>query len=213
MTDPDFIPNPTPVPSYPALPQWPDVVAHVLRTDRRVAAILHEAIPQSAADGKAIIEFKSPIHVTIASQSTAIADALTHVLGGTWEVRCVLMKPRDEESNVLFAPQTNPPTRTERRPTPRPRRWRDEDMPLRPGDVIAVGLRHHNCVVGQVAAVNDQCFRLNQYNRGGDTFNTGVAVVAWSQVEEFGPVARKRGAAWLMQELVAFQTAWTEGKR
>lgn len=129
-----------------------------------------------------------------------------------------VVKP-DPDKELFASPsphEVDPPLFTNRQPTPRrspsarPPRWRDEDMPLRPGDVIAVGLRHGNCVVGQVAAVNDQCFRLNQYNRGGDVFNTGVAVVAWWQVEEFGPVARKRGAAWMMQELATFQAAWTE---
>ncbi|MEU7978325.1 helix-turn-helix transcriptional regulator [Micromonospora sp. NPDC049081] len=92
-----------------------------------------------------------------------------------------------------------------RKPYPR---WRDEDMPLRPGDVIAVGLTHNRAVIGEVAGVNDHAFRLNQYNRTADVFNTGTTVIGWQQVEEFGPVARRRGAAWMMQELLRWAENW-----
>ncbi|MFG2046054.1 hypothetical protein ACGFIW_01320 [Micromonospora sp. NPDC048935] len=213
MTDPDFIPNPTPIPSYPTLPQWPDVVAHVLRTNRRVAAILHEAIPQSATDGKAIIEFKSPIHVTIASQSTAIADALTHVLGGSWEVRCVLLKPRDDGSSLLFAPESTGNRKPKQRRTPG-QKYRKDVTPVRPGDVLAVGLDNDRCPVGMVDAANNFYIRLNLYSWVTGEFSAGTAIVRHEQVREFCTLAaRNDDGEFQMGPLAAFQKLWTRGEK
>lgn len=120
--------------------------------------------------------------------------------------------PREVDA-PLFAPNPDSPTRIKRKPAPRSPRWRDEDMPLRSGDVIAVGLRHGNSVAGQVAAANDHCFRLNLFPALNGKFTGGLAVIMWSQVVEFGPVAARRGAGWDWEPLAAFRTAWTEARK
>lgn len=107
----------------------------------------------------------------------------------------------------LFTNTPNPHTK-QKTPKPRPARWRDEDMPLRPGDIITVGLTNGRAPIGQVTAVNDHCFRLN------DRFTSSVIVVAWWQVSEFGPVARKRGDhGYDMEPLLTFHGDWQNTHR
>ncbi|MFJ8690223.1 hypothetical protein [Micromonospora wenchangensis] len=62
-------------------------------------------------------------------------------------------------------------------------------MPLRPGDVLAIGLTHDRVVFGEVTAVNDHAFRLNGYSPTLNRFNAGITIVDWRQVAEYGPVA------------------------
>ena len=118
-------------------------------------------------------------------------------------------KPKQRSSKLFPAATTMPaPTKP---PAPRPPRWRDEDMPLRPRDVLAVGLTNRRAVIGRVTGVNDHVFRLDGYSPRLDRFNAGVIVIGWQQVVEFGPVARKRGDYSLnMDPLVEFQRQWTE---
>jgi hypothetical protein len=106
----------------------------------------------------------------------------------------------------LFTDQ--PDTKPARKP--RPPRWRDEDMPVRPGDVVALGLTHHRAVIGQATAVNDHCIRLNSYSPRLDRFTAGTVMVGWQQIAEFGPVARKRGdSSLVMDPLLSWAENWT----
>ncbi|WP_405099620.1 hypothetical protein [Micromonospora sp. NBC_01412] len=86
-------------------------------------------------------------------------------------------------------------------------------MPLRPDGVLAAGLTHHRAVIGQVVAVNDHCFRLASHSWPDDGFHSGVVVVAWSQVVEFGPAAGRRGGRLDTKPLTDFTNAWTEGQQ
>ncbi|MFF0822484.1 hypothetical protein ACFYUR_19145 [Micromonospora haikouensis] len=106
----------------------------------------------------------------------------------------------------LFA-EDRPAKRTPpRKPQPR---WRDEDMPVRPGDVLALGLTHRRAVIGQVTAVNDHCIRLNSYSPRLDRFTAGTVMVGWQQIDEFGPVARKRGdLSLVMEPLLTWADDW-----
>lgn len=118
--------------------------------------------------------------------------------------------PREVDA-PLFAPNPDSPARVKRKPAPRPPRWRDEDMPLRAGDVIAVGLDSGRCPIGQVAAVNDHCFRLNGYTLRGNRFTAGIIVIGWRQVVEYGPVARRLGDySHDMDPLLTYSEAWQD---
>lgn len=123
-------------------------------------------------------------------------------------------KPRrtpraDDPGTPLFA-ENRPAKRTPpaaRKPYPR---WRDEDMPLRPGDVIAVGITHNRVVFGEVTAVNDHAFRLNGYSPLRNQFNTGTTIIGWRQVVEFGPVADRRTEdhSLIMEPLLEWADNW-----
>lgn len=70
----------------------------------------------------------------------------------------------------------------------------DADTLLHPGDLVAAGLHHHTCPVGKVVNVTDHGFRLNLHDRDGNP-TSGVAVVMWTQVVQFGPVIPNGGKA------------------
>jgi hypothetical protein len=92
-------------------------------------------------------------------------------------------------------------------------RWRDEDMPLRSGDVLAVGLDNGRCPVGMVAAVNDHYLRLDLYSWLTREFGAGTAVVGHGQVRGLSNLAVQDGdGVYLMEPLRQFQIAWTENR-
>lgn len=96
-------------------------------------------------------------------------------------------------------------------PTPKVNPGQPHDVILRPGDVVAVGLRHKQCPVGLVTAVNGQGFRLDLYSWAVGMFSAGTAVVVWPQVLAVGPLARQRGdGVFEMDPLAEFQAAWTK---
>ncbi|WP_341719857.1 hypothetical protein QQG74_09225 [Micromonospora sp. FIMYZ51] len=97
-----------------------------------------------------------------------------------------------------------------RKPQPR---LRDEDMPLRPGDVLAAGLDNGRCPVGKVSAVNDFYIRLNVYSWSACTFTAGTAVIRHDQVREFSHLAEQVDGVHVMDPLAEFQTAWTEANQ
>ncbi|MFI2663356.1 hypothetical protein [Micromonospora carbonacea] len=114
----------------------------------------------------------------------------------------------DPAPSELFAEDRTPAKRTTA-PRSRPPRWRDEDMPVRPGDVLALGLTHRRAVIGQVTAVNDHCIRLNSYTPRLDRFTAGTVMVGWQQIDEYGPVARKRGdLSLVMEPLLTWAESW-----
>ena len=87
-------------------------------------------------------------------------------------------------------------------------------MPLRPGDVLAVGLDNDRCPVGVVTAVNEHAFRLDLYSWPLGQFSAGTAVVRHEQVREFSDLAvQDDGGVFQMDPLAAFQTEWTEGRQ
>jgi hypothetical protein len=89
-----------------------------------------------------------------------------------------------------------------------------EDMPLRPGDVLAAGLDDGRCPVGIVTAVNDDMFRLDLYSWRLGTFTAGTMIVRHDQVGEFSPLAVQRGdGVFDMDPLAAFQAAWKDANR
>lgn len=90
----------------------------------------------------------------------------------------------------------------------------DTSMPLRPGDVLAVGLDNSKCPVGIVAAVNNDMFRLDLYSWVVRRFTAGTIVIRFEQVREFSPLAvQDEYDVYQMEPLAEFQKAWTEGQQ
>ncbi|MFJ1539228.1 hypothetical protein ACIODS_11865 [Micromonospora chalcea] len=115
--------------------------------------------------------------------------------------------PRDA---ILFPPNPNPTRKATPRQAAKPR-YRHDETPLRPGDVVAVGLDNGRCPVGQVEAVSGLYFRLNLYSWPVGRFTAGTAVIRHGQVREFSDLAVPDGdGVYQMDPLAAFQTRWTE---
>lgn len=108
--------------------------------------------------------------------------------------------------NELFADTPDKP----RRNKPRPARRRDDELILRPGDIVAAGLHGHACPTGRVTAVTDHGFRLNLYDQHG-TPTAAVAVVMWTQVVRFGPVITS-GEARSVEPLCMFRAGWESNR-
>lgn len=106
---------------------------------------------------------------------------------------------------------TNAPTPTRKRSarTSRPAPPSNRRHILHPGDLVAAGLHHHTCPVGTVTNVTEHGFRLNLHDRDGNP-TSGVAVVMWTQVIQFGPVIPNGGKA-DVGPLLAFRTDWENG--
>ncbi|MFG1846852.1 hypothetical protein [Micromonospora carbonacea] len=89
----------------------------------------------------------------------------------------------------------------------------DELMPLRPGDVLAVGLDNGKCPVGIVTAANADMFRLDLYSWPLGRFTAGTMVIKFEQVQEIAPLAvQDDDGVYQMEPLREFQTSWTEGQ-
>ncbi|MER7166797.1 hypothetical protein ABT336_12135 [Micromonospora sp. NPDC000207] len=114
---------------------------------------------------------------------------------------------------ILFA-EARPAKRTPATPRKPQPRWRDEDMPLRPGDVIAVGLDNGRCPVGRITGVNDFYIRLALYSWITRRFTAGEAVLRHGQVREFSPLAvQDDDDVYDMEPLRQFQVAWEKGEQ
>ncbi|MEV5819374.1 hypothetical protein AB0L22_09375 [Micromonospora haikouensis] len=123
-------------------------------------------------------------------------------------------RPASTDGDPILFAEDRPAKRTPATPRKPQPRWRDEDMPLRPGDVLAVGLNNSRCPVGQVEGVNDFYVRLTLYSWPLGRFTAGTVVIRHGQVHEFSPLAvQDDDGVYQMEPLRQFQMAWTEGQR
>ncbi|MFG3557457.1 DNA polymerase III subunit gamma and tau [Micromonospora sp. NPDC047557] len=95
------LPDPaTPVPPRPGAPAaaldavavrraWPDVVGKVNRTNKRIAALMRDAVVRELDGDMLVLTVKSTVLAKMmADHSAVLTDALYEELGGRWQIRC-----------------------------------------------------------------------------------------------------------------------------
>ncbi|MGW0213094.1 DNA polymerase III subunit gamma and tau [Micromonospora chokoriensis] len=110
------LPDPvTPVPPRPGAPAaaldavavrrvWPDVVGKVNRTNKRIAALMRDAVVRELDGDMLVLTVKSTVLAKMmADHSAVLTDALYEELGGRWQIRCEVAGERGGVS--LSGPQ------------------------------------------------------------------------------------------------------------
>ncbi|MCF0093329.1 DNA polymerase III subunit gamma and tau [Micromonospora sp. MH99] len=95
------LPDPaTPVPPRPGAPAaaldavavrrvWPDVVGKVNRTNKRIAALMRDAVVRELDGDMLVLTVKSTVLAKMmADHAAVLTDALYEELGGRWQIRC-----------------------------------------------------------------------------------------------------------------------------
>ncbi|TDC21038.1 DNA polymerase III subunit gamma and tau, partial [Micromonospora sp. 15K316] len=68
---------------------WPDVVAKVNRTNKRIAALMRDAVVRELDGDTLVLTVKSGVLARMMSDHAAVlTDALYEELGGRWQIRC-----------------------------------------------------------------------------------------------------------------------------
>ena len=110
------LPDPaTPVPPRPGAPAaaldavavrrcWPDVVGKVNRTNKRIAALMRDAVVRELDGDMLVLTVKSTVLAKMmADHAAVLTDALYEELGGRWQIRCEVAGERGGVS--LSGPQ------------------------------------------------------------------------------------------------------------
>ncbi|GGO13311.1 DNA polymerase III subunit gamma and tau [Micromonospora parathelypteridis] len=119
------LPDPaTPEPPRPGAPAaaldavavrrvWPDVVGKVNRTNKRIAALMRDAVVRELDGDMLVLTVKSTVLAKMmADHAAVLTDALYEELGGRWQIRCEVAGERGGVS--LSGPQRSqsaPPAR------------------------------------------------------------------------------------------------------
>ncbi|MGR6322647.1 DNA polymerase III subunit gamma and tau [Micromonospora soli] len=95
------LPDPaTPEPPRPGAPAgaldavavrrvWPEVVGKVNRTNKRIAALMRDAVVRELDDDTLVLTVKSTVLAKMmADHAAVLTDALYEELGGRWQIRC-----------------------------------------------------------------------------------------------------------------------------
>ncbi|MEV1158693.1 DNA polymerase III subunit gamma and tau [Micromonospora chokoriensis] len=114
------LPDPaTPVPPRPGAPAaaldavavrrvWPDVVGKVNRTNKRIAALMRDAVVRELDGDMLVLTVKSTVLAKMmADHSAVLTDALYEELGGRWQIRCEVAGERG--GVALSSPQRSQP--------------------------------------------------------------------------------------------------------
>ncbi|WP_405429095.1 DNA polymerase III subunit gamma and tau [Micromonospora sp. NBC_00617] len=122
------LPDPaTPVPPRPGAPAaaldavavrraWPDVVGKVNRTNKRIAALMRDAVVRELDGDMLVLTVKSTVLAKMmADHAAVLTDALYEELGGRWQIRCEVAGERGGVS--LSGPPRSQPAAPPR-PTP-----------------------------------------------------------------------------------------------
>ncbi|WCN81331.1 DNA polymerase III subunit gamma and tau [Micromonospora sp. LH3U1] len=142
------LPDPaTPAPPRPGAPAaaldavavrrvWPDVVGKVNRTNKRIAALMRDAVVRELDGDTLVLTVKSTVLAKMmADHAAVLTDALYEELGGRWQIRCDVAGERGgvslsgtprSQSAAPARPATPPPRQTCRPP----RRIRRSRRPL-----------------------------------------------------------------------------------
>ncbi|SIQ25675.1 DNA polymerase III subunit gamma and tau [Micromonospora avicenniae] len=68
---------------------WPDVVGKVNRTNKRIAALMRDAVVRELDGDTLVLTVKSGVLARMVSDhATVLTDALYEELGGRWQIRC-----------------------------------------------------------------------------------------------------------------------------
>ncbi|MEU8182953.1 DNA polymerase III subunit gamma and tau [Micromonospora sp. NPDC049044] len=123
------LPDPaTPQPPRPGAPAaaldavavrrvWPDVVGKVNRTNKRIAALMRDAVVRELDGDMLVLTVKSTVLAKMmADHAAVLTDALYEELGGRWQIRCEVAGERGGVSlsgpqraqSAAPAPATNP---------------------------------------------------------------------------------------------------------
>ncbi|WP_309232202.1 DNA polymerase III subunit gamma and tau, partial [Micromonospora tarensis] len=113
------LPDPaTPAPPRPGAPAaaldavavrraWPDVVGKVNRTNKRIAALMRDAVVRELDGDMLVLTVKSTVLAKMmADHAAVLTDALYEELGGRWQIRCEVAGERGGVS--LSGPQRAP---------------------------------------------------------------------------------------------------------
>ncbi|MET8232932.1 DNA polymerase III subunit gamma and tau [Micromonospora sp. NPDC005298] len=116
------LPDPaTPVPPRPGAPAaaldavavrrvWPDVVGKVNRTNKRIAALMRDAVVRELDGDMLVLTVKSTVLAKMmADHAAVLTDALYEELGGRWQIRCEVAGERG--GVPLSGPPRSQPTR------------------------------------------------------------------------------------------------------
>ncbi|MEV4658897.1 DNA polymerase III subunit gamma and tau [Micromonospora sp. NPDC049301] len=99
---------------------WPDVVGKVNRTNKRIAALMRDAVVRDLDGDTLVLTVKSTVLAKMmADHSAVLTDALYEELGGRWQIRCEVAGERGGVS--LSGPprtQAAAPARPAAPPTP-----------------------------------------------------------------------------------------------
>lgn len=119
------LPDPaTPAPPRPGAPAaaldavavrrvWPDVVGKVNRTNKRIAALMRDAVVRELDGDMLVLTVKSTVLAKMmADHAAVLTDALYEELGGRWQIRCEVAGERGGVS-LAGPPRSQPaaPTR------------------------------------------------------------------------------------------------------
>ncbi|MFE9691971.1 DNA polymerase III subunit gamma and tau [Micromonospora sp. NPDC005806] len=68
---------------------WPEVVGKVNRTNKRIAALMRDAVVRELDDDTLVLSVKSTVLAKMmADHAAVLTDALYEELGGRWQIRC-----------------------------------------------------------------------------------------------------------------------------
>ncbi|MEU8423396.1 DNA polymerase III subunit gamma and tau [Micromonospora sp. NPDC048835] len=114
------LPDPaTPAPPRPGAPPaaldavavrrvWPDVVGKVNRTNKRIAALMRDAVVRELDGDMLVLTVKSTVLAKMmADHAAVLTDALYEELGGRWQIRCEVAGERGGVS-LPSSPRTQP---------------------------------------------------------------------------------------------------------
>ncbi|MFI5490146.1 DNA polymerase III subunit gamma and tau [Micromonospora echinaurantiaca] len=88
---------------------WPEVVGKVNRSNKRIAALMRDAVVRDLDDDTLVLTVKSAVLAKMMSDHAAVlTDALYEELGGRWQIRCEVAGERGGAS--LSGPRAATPT-------------------------------------------------------------------------------------------------------
>ncbi|MFI6273354.1 DNA polymerase III subunit gamma and tau [Micromonospora zamorensis] len=124
------LPDPaTPVPPRPGAPAaaldavavrrvWPDVVGKVNRTNKRIAALMRDAVVRELDGDMLVLTVKSTVLAKMmADHAAVLTDALYEELGGRWQIRCEVA---GERGGVSLSGSQRSQQAAPARPAPQP---------------------------------------------------------------------------------------------
>ncbi|MEH0845934.1 DNA polymerase III subunit gamma and tau, partial [Micromonospora sp. CPCC 205711] len=96
---------------------WPEVVGKVNRSNKRIAALMRDAVVRDLDGDTLVLTVKSSVLAKMMSDHAAVlTDALYEELGGRWQIRCEVAGERGGTS--LGGPPRSAPPRPAPAPTP-----------------------------------------------------------------------------------------------
>ncbi|WP_435205475.1 DNA polymerase III subunit gamma and tau [Micromonospora sp. bgisy143] len=143
------LPDPaTPAPPRPGTPApaldavavrrvWPDVVGKVNRTNKRIAALMRDAVVRELDGDMLVLTVKSTVLAKMmADHAAVLTDALYEELGGRWQIRCEVAGERGGTS-LSGPPRSQPAAPARPAPTNATAASPTSAPPVEPGPSVA----------------------------------------------------------------------------